>query len=280
MSPGIKKYILPISVPIWGRIWRDYWHITLICGGTLVGFHWLAITFLPKYNMKYRLYIIDNLPGIVKAMIGPDLMQMTSKTSIAAFIYLHPVSLLILVAFAIMMPSWMLVGQIDRGTVELLLATPVSRKKIIFTTFLAGIVGGIVLVASMLLGSWIGIQQTHLTEIRFDRICVVALNLYMLYLLILSGSIFFSAITSIRGMAVGWTIALGVIAYLLHFLAEWWTWVGKIAFLGPLYYFRPIKIAAGNYTDLPKDLTILVAASAVLLVISMIWFSRRDIAVV
>jgi ABC-2 type transport system permease protein len=270
----------PFSLPIWERIWRDYWYIAAICGATLFAFHWLVITFLPLYDMRYRLQLIKRLPDIVRAMIGQDLYDIISWTSIGAFAYLHPVTLAVLVAFAVMMPSWILVGQIDRGTVELLLSTPLTRKKMVYTSTLAAMVGGALLIGAMLLGTWIGIHHIKLTEpFRFSRILVVAINLYAMYLLTMSASVFFSCVTSIRGMAVGWTVGVCVGAYLIHFLAEWWPPVTKIAFLGPLYYFRPIKIATGSY-DPTFDIAVLLAASAVFMAASAIWFSRRDIAVV
>jgi ABC-2 type transport system permease protein len=272
---------LPLSLPLWGRIWRDFWYITLICAGTVFSFHWIVITFLPNYNMRYRLSYIRQLPAFVKAMIGQDLMDVITLTSIDAFAYLHPISLAILIAFAVMLPSWVLVGQIDSGTIELILATPVSRKKILGTTVLAGMVGGAFLVGAMLLGTWIGVQRTRLPEhFYFERIVVCAINLYAMYLVMLGAAVFFSAVTSLRGMAVGWSIGVCVGAYLLHFLAEWWLFVKKIAFLGPLYYFRPIKIATGHYDSLYSDVAVLLVAAGVLFLVSAVWFSKRDIAVV
>jgi ABC-2 type transport system permease protein len=283
-NSGQKKNLsrfLPISLPLWGRIWRDYWYITLMCAGTLFAFHWIVVTFLPNYHMKYRFAIIKQLPSFVKAMIGQDLMDVINLTSIDAFAYMHPISLAVLVAFAVMLPSWVLVGQIDRGTIELVLATPISRKKILGTTILAGIVGGALLIGAMLLGTWVGVKTTRLPEVfLFSRILVCALNLYAMYLVLLSASVLFSAVTSLRGMAVGWAIGCCVGAYLIHFLSEWWKFVEKISFIGPLYYFRPIKIAAGQYDNLPKDIGVLLAISAVLFLIAAVWYSKRDIAVV
>ncbi len=285
------RWYMPLSIPLWSRIWRDYWYITIIAGATLFAFHWLVVTFLPLYNLRYRLNYLHNLPDIVKAMIGGDILSMTSTTAIGSFAYIHPVTLAILAAFAVMLPSWVLVGQIDRGTIELLLSTPTSRRKVILTTILAGIVGGILLILSMLIGTWVGVQHTPKLPqpYQFGRIVYVAINLYAIYLVLLSISVFFSAITSIRGIAVGWSIGLGLASYLLHFLAEWWKVVERIAFLGPLYYFRPIKIVAGEYIvsrnvsipyDPTRDIVTLLVASAVLLIVSTIWFCRRNIAVV
>jgi ABC-2 type transport system permease protein len=272
--------MLPISLPLWTRTGLDYWFVTLLSSLTLFGFHWLVITFLPLYDLKYRLSYIRRMPDIVKAMFGPDLNEIISFTSMGAFAYMHPVSLAILMAMAIMLPSWALVGQIDRGTIELILATPTSRKKMVFTTVFSGILAGAILVGSMLLGTWVGVQRTKLPEpMDFHRILIIAANIYSLYVLSMSVGVFFSSIFSTRSLAVGFTVAFSVGAYMMHFLSEWWTFLQKIAFLGPLHYFRPIKIAAGNY-DPSRDMIVLLAASVVLLVISTIWFSRRDIVVV
>jgi ABC-2 type transport system permease protein len=272
--------LLFFNLPLLVRTCYDYWLTLLVATGTLVGFHWLAVTFLPAYNLKYRLGYIRRMPPFVKAMFGPDLMSITSMTAINSFAYIHPVTLAILMAVAVIIPSWMLVGQIDRGTVELTLSTPISRKKIVFTTILIGLISGAVLCAGMLLGTWIGIGQTKLPEpIAFKYTTLIALNLYAIYILCMSVSVLASSITSLRGTAVGVTMAFCVGAYLIHFMAEWWKFIEKISFLGPLYYFRPIKIAAGTYNP-TQDILILLGVSAVLMFISTIWFSRRDIAVV
>jgi ABC-type transport system involved in multi-copper enzyme maturation permease subunit len=262
------------------RTWWDYWLMLLISSGTLFGFHWLAVTFLPMYDLRLRLNYIRRMPPFVKAMFGPDLLSITSMTAMNSFAYLHPVTLAILMAIAIVLPSWMLVGQIDRGTIELTLSTPTSRKKIVSTTIIAGLIAGAILSASMLLGTWVGIQNTKLPEpIVFKYTALIELNLFALYVLCMSVSIFVSSICSLRGTAVGLTMAFCVGSYLVHFLSEWWKLIEKIAFLGPIYYFRPIKIAAGTYNP-TQDILILLGVSAVLMIISTIWFSKRDIAVV
>jgi ABC-type transport system involved in multi-copper enzyme maturation permease subunit len=278
--PTSWKRFLPISIPLWNRIWKDYWFTTLICTLTLFLFHWLVVTFLPLYDLRYRLIHIRRMPQILKAMIGPDLMEIVSTTCIGSFAFLHPISLAVLMAIAIMIPSWVLVGQIDRGTIELILSTPTSRRKLLFTTIWAGLFGGVILIAFMLIGVWVGVSTTKLNEpYHFDLIVRVAINLFALYILFLSISIFFSSIFSIRGLATGWVVAFAVFTYLLHFLSEWWEFFSRISFLGPLYYFRPIKIAAGVY-DPTRDIVVLLVVSIALLTLSTVWFSRRNIAVV
>jgi ABC-type transport system involved in multi-copper enzyme maturation permease subunit len=126
----------------------------------------------------------------------------------------------------------------------------------------------------------VGIQHTRLPEpLDFKQMIIVAINLYALYILCMSVGVFFSTIFSIRSLAVGFTVAFSVGAYLIHFLSEWWEFLQKIIFISPLYYFRPFKIASGHY-DPSQDIAVLLGVSVVLLIISTIWFSKRDITVV
>ncbi len=271
---------LPISLPLAVRTFWDYWLITLASGATLFGFHWLVVSVVPRFDLKYKLRYIRNMPDIVKAMFGPDLQEIISFTSMGSFGYLHPITLAILMAMAVMIPTWCLSGQIDRGTIELILSTPTTRRKMVFTTILSGVIGGAILTGSMLLGTWVGIQYTKLPEpLNFRQLVIVAINLYAIYILCMSVGVFFSSMFSVRSIAVGFTVAFSVGAYLIHFLSEWWEFLQKIIFISPLYYFRPFKIASGHY-DPTQDITILLGISVILLIISTIWFSKRDIAVV
>jgi len=270
----------PVSGTLFARICKDYWIIAALGVSILISFHWIFVTFLPRYDMRYKLVYIRRMPEILKAMIGKDLLDIATTTGLGSFAYLHPMTLAVLLGFAVLLPSGLIVGQIDRGTIELVLSTPLSRKKFMFTTVVAGGVAGVVLVAGMLLGTWLGVKHTELREpYNFGRIVICAVNLYAIYLVALGCSTFFSAVSTIRSWAVGWAFGLCLVAYLIHFTSEWWGWVRKISFLGPLYYYHPIKIATGQY-DPSRDIMCMVAASVVLFVVSIVWFSRRDIAVV
>lgn len=272
----------PISGPMFARICKDYWLVLTLGTALALSFHWLYVTFLPLYNLRYKLRYIKQLPGIVKAMIGGDLFDIISTTSLGAFAYVHPISLMLLIGFAMLLPTGLIVGQIDRGTIELVLSTPLSRKKFMLTNLFAGGLAGAILTGGMILGTWIGVQYTHekLPEpYELRRIFLCVLNLYMLYLLAMSAASFLSAISSIRGWAVGWTFGICLVAYLMHFMSEWWKWVANIAFIGPMYYYHPIKIATGKY-DPTGDMLAIGAATAVLMILSVICFCRRNIAVV
>jgi len=284
-TPGEKlswTRFLPVSRTLLGRICKDYCAITVLGAAVLIGFHWLFVTFLPLYDVKYKLTLVRRMHGFLKAMIGQDFMEIISTTGIGSFAYLHPISLAVLFGFAILLPTGTIVGQIDRGTIDLILSRPVSRRKFMATSIVAGLIVGAIMVGAMLLGSYIGSISVHdklHQPYLYSRIVTCAVNLYVLYLVALGYSTLFSAITTIRSSAVGWAFSLSLGTYMLHFLAQWWEPIKKISFVGPLYYFRPIKIAAGNY-DPTQDIFLLAAAALILLCLAVICFTRRDIVIV
>lgn len=247
-----------------------------------LSFHWLFITFIPRYNLRYHLQHVKNLPPVLKAMIGEDIMEIISTTGLGAFAYMHPVTLAALLGFAIWMATGSIVGPIDRGTIDLTLSTPLGRKKFLITNIVAGMLGGLIIIGAMLLGSWLGVKQTGeaLKEpYYFGKIVYCSVNLYAVYLVTLALSVFFSSICTMRSAAVGAAFGITLTTYMLHFIAEWWPVAARISFLGPMHYYRPIKIAAANY-DPTGDILGLTAVALVLFIVSIICFSKRDIAVV
>ncbi len=279
-NKSIITYISPVIAPLWWRIWKDYWLVTVACGSTLFSFHWLFVSFLPLYGKKYRIInTMRHLPKFVQSMIGEDLISITSTTSLGAFAYLHPITLTLLMAFALMLPTWIITAQIDRGTIDIILSTPRSRNKYILTTIFAGMLGGAILIGMALLGTFVGIKKTVLPEYyEFGRIAICALNLYMLYLVVFSFATFLSAMSSIRSWAIGWGLAICVFCYMLHFFSEWWQWIKRFSKYGPLNYFHPIKIATGYNPT--KDIVILAIISICFFILAIVRFAKRDIVVI
>lgn len=276
----------PISGALFGRVCRDYLLLLSLGVALMIGFHWLFVTFLPAYDTKYKLRYVEQLPAFLKAMIGQDILAITTTTAIGSFAYMHPISLAMVFALAVVVPTGLLAGQIDRGTIELTLSAPISRKKYFCTTLVYSMIAGAVLIGAMVLGSWIGVQWTaaklaarHREPYDVVRVATCAVNLYGIYLVAMGWSLLFGAIYSIRGSAMGWAFALSMAAYLIHFLAEWWELVRKISFIGPMYYFRPIKIVSGTY-NMSHDMMVLCIAAAAFTLVGAILFSRRDVTVV
>src|SRR5262249_16761043 len=92
-------------------------------------------------------------PGkIVRTIIGGDLVHLDTAMDMLSIGYVHPLMQILFCVWAIGRAAGAVAGEIDRGTMELLLAQPVSRARL----GLSHLVVGAVTVAAVCLRLWAG----------------------------------------------------------------------------------------------------------------------------
>ncbi|MHC5008366.1 MAG: hypothetical protein ACYTGF_13520 [Planctomycetota bacterium] len=70
---------------------------------------------------------IEFIQTIIKALLGTDIGDMLGPEAIMAIAWVHPVVLAIIWTHAIVLGTRVPAGEIDRGTIDVLLGLPVSR---------------------------------------------------------------------------------------------------------------------------------------------------------
>jgi beta-exotoxin I transport system permease protein len=140
---------------------RALWHKTihesllmLVPTAIIVaGFCWVFVYLMSKLELV-------NIPEFITRMLPKDWLNLTSiplekmatREGAIANIYVHPVVVFSCIAWAMVRGSAAVSGEISRGTMELLLAQPISRPTIIFTQAVTAIAGAAVLAAATLCG--------------------------------------------------------------------------------------------------------------------------------
>src|SRR4051812_46930019 len=97
-------------------------------------------------------------PGkIVQSLVGGESMSLLdSATNLMSVGYVHPLVQAILCVWAIGRAAGAISGEIDRGTMELLLAQPVARWRVVLAHFCVDLVTFPVLCLSLWGGTWLG----------------------------------------------------------------------------------------------------------------------------
>jgi ABC-2 type transport system permease protein len=96
-------------------------------------------------------------PGqIIRSLIGGEHLSLDHATDMLSIGYVHPVMLLMFCVWAIGRGASAVAGEIDRGTMELLLAQPLARFKLILAHFLVDVLTIPVLCLSLWAGTSIG----------------------------------------------------------------------------------------------------------------------------
>jgi ABC-2 type transport system permease protein len=103
-------------------------------------------------------------PGkIMRTMMGGEMISLFNTADMLSVGYVHPLMLTVFCIWAIGRASGAIAGEIDRGTMELLLAQPVPRYRVVLTHFGVDLLTIPILCLSLWAGNWLGI---HLFEVR------------------------------------------------------------------------------------------------------------------
>src|SRR5579871_3297349 len=93
---------------------------------------------------------------IVQTLMGGEMIDATRAMHMLSISYVHPLTQTILCVWAIGRASGAIAGEIDRGTMELLLAQPIARHSVVLAHFTVEFLTVPVLCLSMWAGTWLG----------------------------------------------------------------------------------------------------------------------------
>jgi ABC-2 type transport system permease protein len=191
--------------------------------------------------------------------------------------YIHPIAIILVAIFAVGFSTTAVAGERQRGTLEVVLARPVSRR-VLYATLLVSLLLflGIVLAASIV-GTVIGSAFAGvLDELPLDRLPLLWLNGLLLWGAIgaigLAASVSFDRLTP----AVGATIAIVVAMYFLQILGSLWPDAAGLQRYSLFHYLAAANVLAGT-TDV-AGLALLAAVGAIAIVWALVVFPRRDLA--
>ena len=156
----------------------------------------------------------------VNALLDSDIAGPISPEMLSALAWVHPVLLALVWAHAILCCTRVPAGEVDRGTLDVLLGLPVSRRQLYCAETAVWLASGMVVLllgaAGNMLGSWMLSGQA---QIGPGRLALVIGNLYCLYVAVGGAAWFVSALSDRRGRAVGVIFAFVLGSFLLDFLA-------------------------------------------------------------
>lgn len=261
---------------------RDVWLGTLLFGIGIAGFEALLAYIGPTVfaESSGQLLQLEFVQTMLKGLLGADIGDVLNPRTLSAFAWVHPIVLALLWAHEITFWTRMPAGEIDRGTIDVLLSFPVSRTRIYCCETLVWLVAGLAVILMGLAGNLIGFQFLA-PEFRSEmpKLLAVVSNAYCLYLAVGGVAALVSTLSDHRGRAVGVIFGIVLASFLLNFLAQFWTPAGHVSFLSFLDYYRPLLIFRDSSWPL-KDMAILIAIGTAFWAAGLAVFVRRDICTV
>jgi ABC-type transport system involved in multi-copper enzyme maturation permease subunit len=205
---------------------------------------------------------------------GGDVFSLAGSIALG---FIHPIANILTSVFAVGFSASAVAGERQRGTLEVALARPISRR-VLYLTLLTASFGFIAIsIAALLAGSVSGATFAGVVrELAFRNLPLLWLNSVLLFgafaAIALATSISFDRLTPALGTTLGIVIAM----YVLEVLGSLWPAAG---FLQPYSLFHYLK-AKAILTGLVVLFDLIVLSSVIL--IAMAWalvvFPRRDLA--
>jgi len=189
----------------------------------------------------------------------------------------HPLTIAFMGIFAVGSSVAAVAGERERGTLEVLLARPISRRTLYRTVAAALIVLLAVVMAALLGGQAIGIALQGLgDQINLAYMPLVFLNGLMLWTAFAAFGLAASVSFDRTAPALGLTMAYLLVNYFLEILGSLWTDVAWSQQYSLFHHFQPGEILTGKAD--PLDFVILAVAIAIPVMFAVIVFPRRDLA--
>jgi ABC-2 type transport system permease protein len=284
------------------KLFRDVRLALLIVALLLAAFQclWAKITerisgeILNMFSQQgISVFIIRNIifqgPGkIIQTLMGGESIRLDQAQDMLSIGYVHPLIQTILCVWAIGRASGAIAGEIDRGTMELLLAQPVARPRVLLAHFLVDWLAIPILCLSLWLGTWLGSSLVGLLDSATPRMRVDVwqfgpslLNVAFLAFAVSGYTIWLSAAGRFRGRVLGLAVLVTLLQFLVNVIGQLWGVMRPLRPFTVFYYYQPQQIILNP--DWASDLQVWLRLTALLAVgtagyLGALWtFVRRDL---
>jgi len=252
-------------------------------------------------------------PGkVMRTLMGGENINLERAMDMLSVGYVHPLVITILCIWAIGRSSGAIAGEIDRGTMELLLAQPLRRPRLILAHLCIDLMTIPLLCLSLWAGTFLGVFLIGPIELsgedlkRFPfpvhldpdalRLDPVAFgpglwNVAALVFAVSGYTLWLSAAGRFRSKVLGLAVFITLLQFLINVVGQFWDTIGMLRPFTVFYYYQPQQIVLAHRwsVDLGQFwnngqplfalnvLAVLAAVGTVGYGMALWTFSRRDL---
>jgi ABC-2 type transport system permease protein len=260
-----------------------FWWLRILpvwCGmGLIIFLMQIAVCGIVHDNesVKSMLKFMDMLPSFIKSALGGEALQLDNLSGLIAIGYNHPLVLMVYMLFAVGVPTSLLTGEVQSGSMELILSRFVTKTQVYVCAALLTLSGMLALVIVMFLGTVVATGIYEFGE---------PVPLYQFLQTAISGGLLAGAIGAIallsaaacrtRARAVGLAASYIVTSYFCAIMADWWPRMNWLSPFTLFHYVNTNKIFVQQIWPV-RDMCVLIAVLVAAAVAGGIVWRRRDL---
>ncbi len=178
--------------------------------------------------------------------MGGENIHIERALDMISISYVHPLTIFILCTWAIGRASGAIAGELDKGTMELLLAQPIRRGQVVLAHLLVDLLTIPVLCLSMWAGTFLGASLVGFLDNPKDALAVnpwvfapALLNVFLLEFAISGLTMWLSAAGRFRWRVLGAAVILALVQFLINLIGQLWEPAVVLRPFTVFYYYQP-----------------------------------------
>lgn len=261
------------------RTWRAQRVKVVVVALALAAWGFIMPVVYAAYGTQFKSIVQSGLipkefVDLLSEVGGGNIFSLAGVISLG---FIHPIAVALIAVFAVGFAASAVAGERQRGTLEVLLARPISRSSLILTLYAATVGFVVIALAAFLIGAAIASVLWGVAgEVRLIDLVALGLNGAFLFAafgaVCLAASVSFDRLPPALGIGLGYLLA----SYFIDVLGSLWPDARGFQPLSLAHYVRAPAVLAGRLD--PVDLLVLLAVSVVAIAYALWRFPRRDIA--
>lgn len=270
------------NTAIWKKSWGDQRGLVLAMAALWAAFPWIYLWLSAQIPMPaFHDVLLRAIPEDWQKLSGVPFSEVATYAGRVALAFVDPVVVLAATVWGITRGSDAVSGQVERGTMEMLLAQPVTRRAVFVTQAVATTAGAAVLCSVLLASVWTAVSfGPWAGKVEPERFVPAVLNVFGLMVCMAGITACVSAADSYRWRTIGILCGFyvfSILAKLVGRMSGAFAWAG---YLSVFNAYEPQRLVGGT-ADAWRLLAVydgvLLSLGVLCFMIGGIIFSRRDL---
>jgi ABC-2 type transport system permease protein len=234
-----------MNAALWKKTLYESRWLLLGSAALMFAVHWLRVWISSFFSISALQGMFSFMPELVEQLLPVPFSQIATSAGRIAVAYDDPIVLLLVTVWAISRGSDAVSGELNRGTMEMVLAQPIRRLDVLGTQAAVTLGGAALLAAAALMGTSVALATITLEESVSPSVFVpAALNLFAMTVFLAGLTTMVSSGTNYRSQTIGIVggfYAISMIVKVVGRLAPGWKWLTFASFFTP---FEPQLLVA------------------------------------